>query len=68
MDLLHLRCGRLASKVSDKAKAAAQDGHVRATAVGVAGGATTLGVTGAPENRAENRAGPPAPELGPTLR
>jgi len=30
----------------DKAQAFAQDGHVRATAVGMAGGATTLGSTG----------------------
>ena len=30
----------------DKAQAFAQDGHVRATAVGMAGGVTTLGSTG----------------------
>lgn len=33
-------------KARDKAQAFAQDGHVRATAVGMAGGATTLGSTG----------------------
>jgi len=36
-----------ASEARDKAQAFAQDGHVRATAVGMAGGVTTLGSTGA---------------------
>eukprot|EP00441_Pelagodinium_beii_P040052 CAMPEP_0197626232 /NCGR_PEP_ID=MMETSP1338-20131121/5294_1 /TAXON_ID=43686 ORGANISM="Pelagodinium beii, Strain RCC1491" /NCGR_SAMPLE_ID=MMETSP1338 /ASSEMBLY_ACC=CAM_ASM_000754 /LENGTH=495 /DNA_ID=CAMNT_0043196755 /DNA_START=69 /DNA_END=1556 /DNA_ORIENTATION=+ len=36
-----------AVEVSSKAKTAAKDGHVQATAAGVAGGAATLGATGA---------------------
>jgi len=56
-----------ALEVSSKAKTAAKDGHVQATAAGVAGGAATLGATGAATGLAAGSALGAAVGLVPAL-
>merc|ERR1711963_1298540 len=56
-----------AVKVSSQATTAAKDGHVQATAAGVAGGAATLGATGAATGLAAGTALGAAVGLVPAL-